>query len=186
METKPSNELRALSSPNVPIMKTIDYENERYPYSIVWTPIHGLTWFFPFIGHIGIGASDGIIYDFAGPYHVGKDQLAFGATTRYIQLNPEKNGYGLKGEDATQLWDESIRRANYDYERKMHLGIFQNCHSHVATILNLMQLYHFKHWNMIILASWMFIKGKFVSFRKFLYSFTPTLIVLFVLVALSN
>uniref|UniRef100_A0A674MHU9 Transmembrane protein 222 n=1 Tax=Takifugu rubripes TaxID=31033 RepID=A0A674MHU9_TAKRU len=42
----------------------------RYPYCIVWTPIPVLSWLFPFIGHMGICTSTGIIRDFAGPYFV--------------------------------------------------------------------------------------------------------------------
>ena len=41
-----------------------------YLSSIVWTPIPLLTWLFPFIGHMGICYSNGIIRDFAGPYYV--------------------------------------------------------------------------------------------------------------------
>ncbi|CAF4620544.1 unnamed protein product, partial [Rotaria magnacalcarata] len=48
----------------------IDMVRVRYPHCIVWTPIPLLTWFFPFIGHIGIARTDGVIRDFAGPYYV--------------------------------------------------------------------------------------------------------------------
>ncbi|XP_052832835.1 transmembrane protein 222 [Octopus bimaculoides] len=48
----------------------IDLRNSRFPFSIVWTPIPCLTWFFPIIGHMGIATSSGIIRDFAGPYFV--------------------------------------------------------------------------------------------------------------------
>uniref|UniRef100_A0A671KC10 Transmembrane protein 222a n=1 Tax=Sinocyclocheilus anshuiensis TaxID=1608454 RepID=A0A671KC10_9TELE len=48
----------------------IDKEMSRYPHCIVWTPIPVLTWFLPFIGHMGICTSAGVIRDFAGPYFV--------------------------------------------------------------------------------------------------------------------
>ena len=48
----------------------IDVGRVRYPHCIVWTPIPFLTWFFPFIGHMGIARTDGVIRDFAGPYYV--------------------------------------------------------------------------------------------------------------------
>jgi hypothetical protein len=44
-------------------------------------------WFFPFIGHMGICTSAGIIRDFAGPYYVGQNQMAFGKPTRYLKLH---------------------------------------------------------------------------------------------------
>ena len=48
----------------------IDTKRVRYPHCIVWTPIPLLTWLFPFIGHMGIARTDGVIRDFAGPYYV--------------------------------------------------------------------------------------------------------------------
>jgi hypothetical protein len=50
----------------------IDHSRQRYPYCIVWSPLPPITWLFPFIGHTGIGDSEGIIYDFAGPYSIGR------------------------------------------------------------------------------------------------------------------
>ncbi len=47
-------------------------------------------WFFPFIGHMGICTSSGVIRDFAGPYFVSEDNMAFGNPTRYLQLDPNK------------------------------------------------------------------------------------------------
>ena len=47
-------------------------------------------WFLPFIGHMGIATSSGVIRDFAGPYYVSEDNMAFGNPTRYWQLDPSK------------------------------------------------------------------------------------------------
>lgn len=36
-------------------------QQKRYPYSIVWSPIPGITWFFPYIGHMGrLGHANGL------------------------------------------------------------------------------------------------------------------------------
>ena len=67
----------------------VDPSIDKYPYCIVWSPLPPITWILPFIGHTGIAGSDGIIYDFAGPYSIGKDHMAFGSPTRYLQLNPD-------------------------------------------------------------------------------------------------
>ena len=67
----------------------IDSKNARFPYCIVWTPLPCITWLIPPIGHMGIAYSTGVIRDFAGPYYVSEDNLAFGSTTRYLQLEPE-------------------------------------------------------------------------------------------------
>jgi len=46
---------------------TVNTRNDRYPFCIVWTPLPGITTLLPFIGHMGIADSRGVIYDFAGP-----------------------------------------------------------------------------------------------------------------------
>ena len=69
-----------LSTTNVKQEGKIEPERARFPYCIVWTPLPLISWFVPFIGHTGIAMSDGIIHDFAGPYFVSVDDLAFGET----------------------------------------------------------------------------------------------------------
>ena len=56
------------------------YGIDRYPFAIVWTPIHPISWFLPFVGHMGVCDSNGICFDFTGDICV--DQLAFGRPTR--------------------------------------------------------------------------------------------------------
>ena len=67
--------------------KQLDTRRHRFPYAIVWTPIPPITWFLPFVGHMGICDSRGVILDFTGA--IGVDDLAFGKTSRYIVLNPK-------------------------------------------------------------------------------------------------
>jgi len=64
----------------------IDRKRGRYPFCIVWTPIHPITWFLPFVGHMGVCDSRGVCLDFTGA--IGVDDLAFGRPTRYLQLDP--------------------------------------------------------------------------------------------------
>lgn len=75
--------------------KTIDITDKRYkvrpdkarfPLCIVWTPLPCLTQIIPCIGHTGIGDSRGITHDFAGPYYISIDDLAFGETHKYVIL----------------------------------------------------------------------------------------------------
>lgn len=37
----------------------VDPANQRFPFCIVWSPIPVLTWFLPFVGHLGIANSEG-------------------------------------------------------------------------------------------------------------------------------
>ena len=62
----------------------IDADAARFPCCITWTHLPMLTWMLPTIGHTGVCTTDGIIYDFAGPYTIGKDDFAFGRTYKYL------------------------------------------------------------------------------------------------------
>lgn len=56
---------------------------------------------------MGIADSRGVIYDFAGPYTIGEDNMAFGRPTRYLQLDP--------GRCSGEHWDEAVARASETY-----------------------------------------------------------------------
>lgn len=91
----------------------ISHEAQRYPFCIVWTPIPLLTWLFPFIGHMGIAMSNGVIRDFAGSYYVSTGEMAFGKPTRYWQLNP------LLARDETEGWDRAVHEASEEYKERI-------------------------------------------------------------------
>ena len=101
----------------------IDLENQRYPYCIVWTPIPCITWIIPSIGHAGICSSEGIIYDFAGPYYVSVDNMAFGNPTKYIylDLSPKE----------IENYDDAILDGKDDYTEQMYSFCCNNCHSFI-------------------------------------------------------
>jgi hypothetical protein len=149
----------------------IDIERHRYPYCIVWTPIPCLTWLFPFIGHLGICMSSGVIRDFAGPYYVSEDNMAFGNPTRYLELEPAKAVGGAVG------WDNAVSEASEIYSRRMHNLICDNCHSHVARALNLMYYDGSTSWNMVTLCFLMLFKGKNVSLMGCLKTWIPAVLV---------
>lgn len=68
----------------------IDPGRARFPRCIVWSPLPVISWFIPFIGHVGICREDGVILDFAGPNFVCIDNFTFGSATRYIQISKDK------------------------------------------------------------------------------------------------
>jgi hypothetical protein len=76
-----------------------------YPHCILWSPLPPITWILPFIGHTAIANSEGIIYDFAGPYTIGVEHMAFGNPTRYIQLDP--------AECSNMSWDEGVDEVRF-------------------------------------------------------------------------
>ncbi|XP_065842427.1 transmembrane protein 222-like [Oscarella lobularis] len=154
----------------------IDANRQRFPYCVVWTPIPLLTWLFPVIGHMGIATSAGVIRDFAGPYYVSEDDMAFGSPTKYWRMNPK-----LLRESE---WDDAVHQASEDYKHQMHNLCCNNCHSHVATALNLMKYNGSTSWNMFKLAFLILIYGKYVNFWAVLKTWLPFLIIVAITVTL--
>lgn len=70
-------------------------------------------YFLPFIGHMGIATTAGIIRDFAGPYHVSEDKMAFGQPTKYWQLDCNRAKGGPVG------WDLAVAEASEIYKTRM-------------------------------------------------------------------
>jgi hypothetical protein len=82
-------------------------------------------WLFPFIGHMGIATSSGIIRDFAGPYFVSEDNMAFGHPTKYWQLQPHFARGGKNG------WDRAVTEASEEYKTRM-VRILSVVHFHYS------------------------------------------------------
>ena len=59
------------------------------------------------------------MYDFAGPYHIGVDDLAFGSAMRYIQLDPTK-ARKRDGLTPQKAWDAAVDAGNDVYCTRMH------------------------------------------------------------------
>ncbi|GFN75879.1 transmembrane protein 222 [Plakobranchus ocellatus] len=156
----------------------IDAKHNRFPHCIVWTPLPCLTWFFPIIGHMGICTTQGIIRDFAGPYYVSEDDMAFGNPVKYWQLDLSK------AQNGKFSWDRAVHMASEEYKHRMHNLCCDNCHSHVAMALNLMEYKGSSCWNMVKLCFLMLIYGKYVSFWGFLKVWLPFLIVLAIILVI--
>jgi transmembrane protein 222 len=156
---------------------TIEPNHQKYPYCILWSPLPPITWLFPFIGHTGIATSKGVIYDFAGPYTIGKQYMAFGPPTRYIQLDPSL----CRDVD----WDAAVSQGCEIYSQRMHNICCDNCHSHVAKCLNIMGYGNKRNYGMVDLAAWFFFQGRFVSFCSFLSTFLPFMLIVTGIVLVS-
>ncbi|XP_050741166.1 transmembrane protein 222 isoform X1 [Drosophila biarmipes] len=157
----------------------ISEKDQRFPYCIVWTPIPVLTWLLPMIGHMGICTSTGVIRDFAGPYFVSEDNMAFGRPTRYLRLHPKYV------EGGSYAWDEAVSKASVLYGTRMHNIFCDNCHSHVATALINMRYKDSTGWNMVILSMWLFVCGRYVGIGGFIKSWLPFAIFVTVCVLLG-
>ena len=68
------------------------------------------------IGHTGICTSDGVIHDFAGPYFVSVDDMAFGNPTKYLPLQLDESNI--------DSWDENVEKANVCYRGKCFYKLY--------------------------------------------------------------
>ncbi|KAL7456675.1 hypothetical protein ACHAWC_008165 [Mediolabrus comicus] len=159
-----------LSASNHDASCIIDQQHHPLAFSIVWSPLPPITWLIPFIGHMGITTSRGVACDFQGPYSVGdRGRMAFGKATRALQLDISSLPGGADD------WDKAILESNAEYRTRMHNICCDNCHSHVAYALNIMELraYGIRNWDMVKLCFLIFFKGRFLSFGGFMAQFLP-------------
>lgn len=138
------------------VMKNeINIPKHRFPNCIVWTPLPILSWFIPIIGHMGIATTSGVIRDFAGPYTVTEDDMAFGWPTKYWQLDMDSVG--------KDVWDRAVSDACDEYKTRTHNLCCDNCHSHVAYALNSMRYNGHSNWNMVSLCFLMLFHSRFTG-----------------------
>ncbi|KAL3662949.1 hypothetical protein V7S43_011895 [Phytophthora oleae] len=147
----------------------IDPSADRLPFCVMWSPLPGITWVLPVIGHLGIVDSAGIIHDFEGTNTIGRDNFLFEAPTRYIQLDVAP--------DQVTRWDEAVAKGSATYGTHTYNFFFDNCHSYVAEWLTQFPFSGRSTWNMVILCFWMFFNGKYVDTRGFLKTWLPFAIV---------
>jgi hypothetical protein len=111
----------------------------------------------PCIGHTGICDTTGVAHDFAGPYSIGHDDLAFGEAYKYVVLDLE----GVTEDE----YNKAINKANKIYCKRMHNICCDNCHSHVANALNHLKYKGRDNYTMIDVW-WMCIwNSRYVSFK---------------------
>eukprot|EP01013_Petalomonas_cantuscygni_P011966 TRINITY_DN25661_c0_g1_i1.p1 TRINITY_DN25661_c0_g1~~TRINITY_DN25661_c0_g1_i1.p1 ORF type:complete len:270 (-),score=10.99 TRINITY_DN25661_c0_g1_i1:226-927(-) len=188
--------------------------HERYPYCIVWTPIPLITWLLPFVGHMGIADSRGVIHDFAAPYYISVDSMAFGWPTRYfrVPLPPspvlDDAGNTLSASSQAERYDRALVAAVDRYQTLSYNFFTNNCHSFAATALAGMaapdvltdtasrppraallqdsKLGQRVGWNMVRLAATAFFCGRFVSISRAIATIVPCLVLWVIIAAISG
>ena len=149
---------------------------EKFPFCLVWTPIPMVTWFFPSIGHVGIGKSDGIIRDYYCNQMVGSTCLAFGDPTKYVKLK-------MDGREVAD-YDKAIQKAVTDYEELDYDFFLNNCHSFVARCLNHLKYNGKNNYNMVSVW-WMFLlRGRYVNCKRFLKTYCGFFVIVLIIAAI--
>ena len=176
MNTKKNSDMKNVEvypSSDIVTQKIIDLKSSHFPYCIVWTPIPILTYIIPSIGHTGIGNSNGIIHDFASSFFVSVDDFAFGKPTKYIQLElTEQEKYD---------WDRAILKGDNKYNMEEHNIFVNNCHSHVAYVLNQLNYKGRNNYNMVSIWWMLIMKGKYVNCCGFFKTYIGFLIIIFII-----
>ena len=145
------------------ITKKINAQKNRYPYCIVWTPIPFLTYIIPSIGHTGIATSEGIIHDFAASFYVNIDEMSFGKPTKYYQLDlDDREKYE---------YDKAIEKGDLKYNQERHNLFWNNCHSHVAFVLNQIKYKGKSNYTMVDVWWILILNGKYISFLSFIKTY---------------
>ncbi|EER01271.1 conserved hypothetical protein, partial [Perkinsus marinus ATCC 50983] len=135
----------------------IDISRDRFPYCIVWTQLPVLSWLLPFIGHVGICDSGGKVHDFAGPYYVSVDNMAFARPKKYMLMYP--------GDRERAVWDEAIDFGDTVFRERMHNLFCNNCHHHVVACLNHLRYGGVRNWNQFALCWLLMVNGHDVSWK---------------------
>ena len=86
---------------------------------------------------------------------------------------------------AQQAWDAAVDAGCDVYSRRMHNICCDNCHSHVARCLNAMRYEGRSDWNMVGLAAWLFVSGRYVSPLRALQTWLPFLLLVLAIVLLK-
>jgi hypothetical protein len=150
--------------------------DRRYPYALVWTPLHPITWIAPYVGHCGVADAEGRVIDFQGPYTIGQDCMLFGWPTRCLILDDQKSA----GQNA---YDSRLYEMAYRYERQHYDFVCWNCHSLVAGLLNSIEHPRdavakcFRGWTVVGVACLFFFRSRHIGALGFVQTWGGHLLI---------
>ncbi|EPT29006.1 transmembrane protein TMEM222 [Toxoplasma gondii ME49] len=135
--------------------------DDRHPYCVVWTYLPCLTTIIPLIGHVGICTAEGVVHDFAGPYFISVDRMAFNRPMRVWRLDRG----GVNHPEDPMMYDRAIEAADAQFCRMSHNLICNNCHHHVADALNHMAYKGRRNWTQFDVWWQLVVRGRFLTWR---------------------
>ena len=144
-----------------------------FPYCVIWTKLPILSAIFPFIGHTAIGSSNGIVHEFAGDFLIGVNKLSFNKPMKYYKCD--------LNEEQKKMWDKAIEESDLKFIKSKHDLLYNNCHHHVAFVLNRVK-YRNKKYATCGIMCLLCCKGKFVSMCAILQTYWLTLVLLIIII----
>lgn len=177
----------------------IDVGRERYPCAVVWTPIPVITWILPFIGHMGICDSEGVIHDFCGPFFISVDSMAFGDPVKYWDISDYVFGTQVvtpthsrdsdrdPAEMQLMAYDRAVYTQTEYFRQTQNYNFFcNNCHSFTGRVMEAAGLGGAgTSWGVVKVAFYTFIFGRYLSFWRFMKAHLPFFIIVAICVVLS-
>ncbi|CAN8066648.1 unnamed protein product [Agarophyton chilense] len=174
----------------------LEDSGERHPFSVVWTTLPLISWIVPIVGHMGIADSRGVVYDFSGPFQVTVGSFMCGPAKRQWSLNVNEihaninstsnSGHCDEVQSSAKAYDEAVIDASKTYGKRMHNIFCDNCHSHVAKVLNLLQYEGSSNWNQAYVFWRIWTRGKWTSKWQPAIVFGPLLVIVVVVGLLAG
>lgn len=87
---------------------------------------------------------------------------------------------GDKG--VAEVYDAAVASAAITYGKKMHNLLFDNCHSHVALVLNELEYDRKRNWNMVRVFVAIWCRGRWVSAKDAVVVLLPVALVVLIAV----
>lgn len=143
-------------------------ETDRWPFSMVWTPLPVITWFIPIIGHTGMADSKGMIHDFSDVAGVSVDNFSYGYPTKYYKFQSRYIGGNGAGS-----WDHAIHDASDEYQRTRYKILSRNCHQYIACVLNKVNYANRSDWSQWEVWWMITYESEYVDSRSFLRQWIP-------------
>mmetsp|Transcript_37636 Transcript_37636/g.52109 ORF Transcript_37636/g.52109 Transcript_37636/m.52109 type:complete len:188 (-) Transcript_37636:202-765(-) len=160
---------------------------ECFPMCIVWTWLPPISFLLPFVGHVGVTDSRGLIHDFIGPFtiHQSYEGLGFGPVIKYVPISADELSFENLSQNQTEVWDNMVANSSTEFRRRTHNIITNNCHDHASYVLNHLKYKGRTNWNTFWIMWLIVFEGRFSSFLRFLFLYIPFLVIvtlIFVLV----
>ncbi|SBS84670.1 conserved protein, unknown function [Plasmodium ovale curtisi] len=162
---------------NTEISKT----DNKFPYCVVFAYLPCASTFIPVVGHVGICTSTGVIHDFSGSYtiSVGNAAERHDHSPLCVYLCHEKRNRNMEFSDPMKYWkldknklplaitdqfyDDAIYKADEVFSKRRHNLLLNNCHHHVAMVLNSIKYKGKSDWTPFKVFLNLVIHGRFVS-----------------------
>ncbi|KAL0217567.1 hypothetical protein RCL1_008148 [Eukaryota sp. TZLM3-RCL] len=155
-----SSEVESLS---LRILTKFPVQNcSMYQPRLLWAPIPILSWFIPFIGHLGLEDSQGNSYDWIGL--VNQNNFCFGRPVRYALLPPI----------SLEAWDNAIETSISEYQFKLYTLHGCNCHHFTQSVIR--RAYGKQHLlSYLALYSWL--KSSYFSLKSRIRTYIPIFVI---------